>query len=135
MFAVHKGGKSFVSTPPGFKEIKIKLMPQKIDKKWAIDSELGTIEEGKASVYFLASPTNTALSVGIMMFTAGLMVHNLFYDSPWKEYSILSPQGIVAGALSLPFHSAQDVYNMTGGVASVNLINPKNNYRVEEVEF
>lgn len=119
---------------PGFKEIKVRLTPQKTDEKWAED-RLGITKDKNVSANFLSFPTNTAVSVGMIIFCAGLTVHDLFYDSPWEEYSILAPLGIVAGVLSLPIYMAGDAYNMTIGVVSVNLINPKYNYRVEDVEF
>lgn len=119
---------------PGFKDIKIRLIPQKTDEKWAEDT-LNITKDKNISAYVLTLPANTMVSVGAIMLSAGLMVHDLFYDSPWNEYSILSPLGVVAGGLSLPFFMAGDVYNMTVGVASVNLMNPRYNYRVEDVEF
>ncbi len=119
---------------PGFKEIKVRLTPQKTDEKWAED-RLGITKDRNISANFLSFPTNTAVSVGMIIFTVGLTVHSVFYDSPLKEYSILLPLMCAASALSLPIYMAGDAYNMTIGVASVNLINPKYNYRVEDVEF
>ncbi len=114
----------------GFKDVKVNLITQKTDELWA----------GDESAYWLSVPINTVRNTGMVLactamtpFVVGAVLREGLSSEIWL--ALIFPVAIAGWTATIPFNVAQDVYNMTIGIVSVNIKNPKYNYRVEDIEF